>query len=141
MIIPFFLHALLMGVDEGIHLKRGLKKWERLGHPLDTLSVLVCVLYVLNTPFSESNFYVYLGLAIFSTIFVTKDEWVHARECGAFEQWLHSLLFILHPVLLYCIYVFWSENSFPQWFAPMPYGIALFGLYQLVYWNVVRRRE
>lgn len=137
--LPFIFHALLMGIDEGIHLKRGLKRWERWGHPLDTLTVLACVLFVLNAPFTESNVWVYLGLAIFSTLFVTKDEWVHAQECEAFEQWLHALLFILHPVLLYLVYVFWSQGVFPQWFLPMPYGIALFAGYQVVYWNFIRR--
>ena len=139
MFIPFALHALLMGIDEVIHHQRGLNKWERWGHPLDTLTVLACVLFVFNAPFSETNEMIYLALALFSTLFVTKDEWVHAKECKAFEQWLHALLFILHPVLLYLVYSFWSTNSFPVWLKPLPYGIALFGLYQLVYWNFLRR--
>ena len=139
--LPFLVHALLMGIDEWIHHKRGLKKWERLGHPLDTLTVLVCVLFVFNAPFSETNEIIYGCLALFSTLFVTKDEWVHAKECHAFEQWLHALLFILHPVLLFLIYRFWSQESFPDWFKPMPYGIAAFGLYQLIFWNVLRRQR
>jgi hypothetical protein len=138
-VLPFIFHALLMIVDEAIHLNRGLKRWERWGHPLDTLTVLICVLFVLNTTFTESTSWVYIGLATFSTLFITKDEWVHAHECKAFEQWLHALLFILHPILLYIVYLFWSQGGFPQWFKAMPYGIALFGVYQLVYWNFVRR--
>lgn len=141
MFIPFALHAILMGIDEVIHHQRGLKSWERWGHPLDTLTVLMCVLFVLYAPFNETNQMIYLALAIFSTLFVTKDEWVHARECNPFEQWLHALLFILHPVLLYLVYYFWSTNTYPFWFAPLPYGIALFGLYQLIYWNLLRRNR
>lgn len=141
MFIPFALHALIMGIDEVIHHKRGLKRWERWGHPLDTLTVLACILFVLNAPFNQTNQMIYLGLAIFSTLFVTKDEWVHSRECNPFEQWLHALLFILHPVLLYSVYYFWSMDAYPFWFIPLPYGVALFGLYQLVYWNVLRRKR
>ena len=139
MFIPFAIHALLMGIDEVIHHRRGLQRWERWGHPLDTLTVLACVLFALNAPFTDHNRWLYLALSVFSTLFVTKDEWVHARECKAFEQWLHAILFILHPILLYLVYFFWSESSFPDWFFPLPYGIAVFGAYQFIYWNVIRR--
>ena len=43
---------------------------------------------------------VYAGLAVFSCLFVTKAEWLHARLCGPGEQWIHSLLFLLQPAAL-----------------------------------------
>jgi hypothetical protein len=38
--IPFALQMCCMAVDEvHFHRQRGLPRWERLGHPLDTLTV------------------------------------------------------------------------------------------------------
>ncbi len=38
--IPFALQTCCMAVDEvHFHRQRGLPRWERLGHPLDTLTV------------------------------------------------------------------------------------------------------
>lgn len=138
--MAFGLHALIMGVDEFLHHQRGLSRWERLGHPLDTLTVLACVLYVISVSFNPTTRAVYLVLAIFSTVFITKDEWIHAERCPPLEHWLHSLLFILHPVLLGVIYFFWKEQVFPNWFVIIPYAIALLGLYQFIYWNLLRKK-
>ena len=33
------------------------------------------------------------GLAIFSCLLVTKDEFSHKQDCPAAEQWLHAILF------------------------------------------------
>ena len=138
MIIPFILHGFLMVLDEVIHLKRGLGRWERWGHPIDSLSVLICFIFPQITPNSETNEAIYLSLSIFSCLLITKDEWVHHKECLAFEQWLHSLLFILHPILLYIIYYFWKQNHFPVWLIQLPYLVGFFTLYQFFYWNFLR---
>lgn len=139
--LPLALHAVLMAVDEWLHHRRGLGRWERWGHPLDTLTVLACVLYVTQVEFAPSRTLTYAGLAIFSTIFVTKDEWVHARECAPFEQWLHALLFILHPVILYLLYAHWSKGELAAWTSGLPLGIGVFFLYQAGYWNLLRRAD
>ena len=61
LLTPFILQALLIFFDEGVfHLKRGLPKWERIGHPVDTLSVLACLVFVLLTPFSKAALWVYI---------------------------------------------------------------------------------
>jgi hypothetical protein len=97
----FLAHSAAMLVDElWFHRKRGLPRWERWGHPADTLTVLVCYAVALLLPPTRGNLAVYLGAAAFSTVFVTKDEWIHARRCGGGEMWLHAFLFVLHPVLL-----------------------------------------
>lgn len=139
--VLFGSHALLMSIDEAFHRRRGLKTWERWGHPLDTLTVLIVILFALTSDFNQTNLWIYAGLGIFSTLFVTKDEWIHQQHCNGTEHWLHSLLFILHPLIFILVYKFWSEDSFPAWFVMIPFLILGFGLYQLLYWNFLRRKS
>src|SRR5438105_13033611 len=102
-LIPFILQAIAMIFDEGyFHIRRGLPRWERIGHPVDTLSVIACMGFVLFVPFSTSTLVGYIALAAFSSILVTKDEFVHKHHCPATEQWLHALFFTLHPITLTC---------------------------------------
>ena len=98
---PFLLHAIGMLIDEAwFHRRRGLPRWERLGHPLDTLTVLACYALALALPATGAGAAVYFCAAVFSCIFITKDEWVHVRHCTGGEMWLHAFLFVMHPVLL-----------------------------------------
>ena len=98
--IPFFLQGGAMFADEFyFHRKRGLHRWERIGHPLDTITVLLCYLYLLFSPVTQENIYIYGGLAIFSWLFVTKDEFVHARS--ALLQNTGYMLFFLFFILLF----------------------------------------
>lgn len=154
-LLPFGLQALVMVFDEGIfHVKRGLPQWERIGHPLDTLSVLVCMGFVLLVPFSEFNLYIYAALAAFSSILVTKDEFVHKHHCPPSEQWLHALLFTLHPITLITAGFIWpvvqgvevapwitrwlNEPTYLHAFLQGQWAImSLFFLYQIVFWNFV----
>jgi hypothetical protein len=54
LILPFVAQGLAIAVDEFyFHRKRGLPRWERVGHPVDTFSVLLCFLFVLFVPYSE----------------------------------------------------------------------------------------
>ena len=140
---PFLIQGCAMLVDEFyFHRRRGLGKWERLGHPLDTLTVLACFCWLTVTEPNMQNLMVFVSLAFFSCLFVTKDEWVHAKECPATEQWLHALLFVLHPL------VFLSAGSF--WWFQLPTAefiligqVALllaFICYQIVYWNFMRKK-
>lgn len=139
-LLPSLLLAPLMFWDEFYyHYKRGLPQWERWGHPLDTFTVAACYGWALASTPSLPNQWVYFGLSVFSTLFITKDEWVHSKECGAGESQLHALLFTLHPMVLLGLFHFWSRpEHFPrniffcQWL-----GILCFGLYQLTYWNFI----
>jgi len=127
--LVFAAHATLMAIDEGIfHRKRFLPRWERIGHPLDTLSVIIPVSVLYFLPAQEPLFMV---LAIFSCLFVTKDEWVHSEHCEATENWLHALLFILHPIIFYASWKLIRDPFFPAVLVAM----GLWGLYQAVYWN------
>lgn len=153
LLTPFIVQMLVIGIDEFyFHLRRGLPKWERWGHPLDTLTVLVCFVVVLYAPFTPFMLKVYIALAVFSCVFVTKDEFVHKDCCPASEQWLHAVLFINHPVVLTSAGLLWpiiDAKRSPTWLSGLfPHAellrfillgqtvcIALFLLYQTVYWN------
>jgi hypothetical protein len=135
-VLPMALQGLLMLVDElHFHRKRGLPRWERWGHPIDTLSVLLCYGLALSLPAVASNIVWYLLAAGASCLLITKDELVHAQRCAPAEQWLHSLLFVLHPVVLGAAGLLWlAQERGALWLSA---GLtAAFGVYQVVYWNV-----
>ncbi len=138
--LPFLIQAFAIGFDEFyFHLKRGLPRWERIGHPVDTLSTIACFAYVLFTPYSTASLPYFITLCIISSLLITKDEWVHRKHCEGREQWLHALLFINHPLLLIALGILWSFfTKHPLFFvfASIQLGLsALFFSYQLIYWN------
>jgi hypothetical protein len=159
LLIPFALQAILIIFDEWVfHLKRGLPKWERIGHPLDTLTVLATLSYALFIPCTTTSLWGYVALAIFSCLFITKDEFVHKQHCPASEQWVHALLFINHPFLLAAIGMIWhclSSASPPSWLAfcsskktmlhQLLIGqmlfVSSFMCYQIVYWNFIWKEK
>lgn len=143
-----------MMVDEFyFHQRRGLGRWERIGHPLDTLSVLFFYLFLILFSPSEGAVLVAIGIGIFSSTLITKDEFVHSKECGAGEQWLHSLLFVLHPLVLLSALMLWPLRHFAVlptdwgWLATfrgleslLPVFFVLSGLmffHQVVFWNLM----
>jgi len=130
------LQTAAMLVDElYFHRRRGLPRWERVGHPVDTLSVLACYALALASTPNEANLVAYAALAAFSCLLVTKDELVHSARCSAGEQWLHALLFVLHPIVLGGAALLWfrHERGLLALLASLTAG---FGLYQITYWNV-----
>lgn len=141
LVIPLALQALAMLVDEGyFHRRRGLPRWERIGHPLDTLTIAACLAWLVGVdPTAAYAVPGYLALAVISTLFVTKDEPVHARLCGAAEHWLHAVLFVLHPIVLGACAVLWQRGE--TWLlAGQLAATCAFLAYQVVYWNVLRDR-
>ena len=137
-IVPFLIQAPLIVCDEWLfHRKRDLPKWERLGHPLDTLSVLVALLLPAYFSYSPFLLKVYIALSILSCLMVTKDEWVHKHHCPAAEHWVHALLFLNHPILLAAGGFLWASDV--NWAAPFLKTQTLFAFllmsYQVVYWN------
>jgi len=139
-VVPVALQAFAMIADEvWFHRRRELPRWERIGHPLDTLTIAICLAWLLVAHPSSTALGVYVGLAITSTLFVTKDEWVHAKHCTAGEQWLHSLLFVLHPIVLAAFALTWWTGSTGLLAGQLAVTLG-FLLYQVVYWNVVEPR-
>lgn len=150
--IPFILQICVIALDEIVfHLKRDLPKWERMGHPLDTLTVIACFAFVYWIPYDAAMTGWYIVLALFSTVFVTKDEFVHKEHCPAAEQWLHALLFVNHSLMLGCLGLIWPHLHGHEFFSFLPHhnvlnwlvigqmaGGTCFCLYQIIYWNFIR---
>jgi len=150
-LIPFIIQGMVIFLDEYVyHLKRGLPKWERIGHPLDTLSVIACFAFVLFVPYESFMIKYYVMAAIFSCLLITKDEFVHKHHCPAAEQWLHAILFVNHSVLLVAMGLMWPKIHGQEIFDWLPSSqilipflwvqalfAALFFLYQIIYWNFV----
>lgn len=142
LLIPFVLQGIAMFFDEFyFHRKRGLPMWERVGHPLDTISVLSCYLVIYFLPFTELNLNIYIGLCAFSCLLITKDEFVHTQLCDAAENWLHAVLFVLHPLTFIAAGIMWKENLFPSFIFMQPFVISVFLIYQIVYWSPFENKK
>lgn len=145
LLIPFAIQAVAVFIDEFyFHHQRGLGLWERLGHPFDTLSVISVYVFCLLAPYTFLNLIFGISIATFSCIFVTKDEFVHKKLCAAEEQWLHSILFLVHSLTSFILIGFWylNQKSIPTLFSIKSFFsiqiliLILFMIYQIVYWNL-----
>ena len=136
LLLPAALQALVMFADELVfHRRRGLPRWERLGHPLDTLTAALCYGWLVVVPASTANALgIYVALCAFSCLFITKDELVHARLCEPLETWLHAVLFVLHPIVFLAFGVIWQLGLAP-WAPKAALALTMmFGAYQVTYW-------
>jgi hypothetical protein len=143
LLVPVVLQAVVMAVDEGVfHRRRGLPRWERIGHPVDTLSVAAAYAWlVYASPAAPHALAVYIGLAAFSSLLVTKDEPIHAKVCTPGEQWAHALLFVLHPVVFLAFGVIWWQGLAPAVLVGQLVLTLGFATYQLVYWRFWWKRQ
>lgn len=136
-VVLLVLQGILMGIDEVyFHRRRGLGQWESWGHPIDTLSFLAAALIA----FAPVDFFfglrqeIFLGAAIFSSVLITKDEFIHQKECTGAESWLHALLFVLHPPALWALWEI--GNSQHRNLLAIEIGlISLVFCGQILYWN------
>ena len=132
----FASQAAFMLVDEFyFHRRRRLPLWERVGHPLDTLTVLLCYALTLLTSPSDAAIGGYVAAAVFSCVFVTKDEFMHAKLCTPVEHWLHAVLFVLHPVVLTFVGFLWVQGEHRVLLTVQAAVTFAFGIYQTAYWN------
>lgn len=135
---PFLLQGLIISVDEFYsHKKRGLSKAEMKSHIIDTSLLMLSLSFVIFTPRTTMNESIFYVLALASCLVVTKDEWIHAKECDGFESWLHALLFLLHPLVLVSAFLNWGQSWLLGPLAAMSgfLAIQLWGLF-----NVQRQR-
>lgn len=153
--IPFAIQAVAIIADEVFfHWKRGLPKWERIGHPLDTLSVLICLVFPLVFTVTPTTIKIFIALCVLSCLLITKDEVIHKHHCPTSEMWLHALLFVNHPILMVAVGLLWPQiqnSPSPAWIAnwldqPLLLKefllsqialVSLFFLYQALYWNLL----
>jgi hypothetical protein len=135
-LLAFVAQAAAMLFDEGVfHRRRRLPRWERVGHPLDTGTVLLCYAWLLAARPSDAHLVVYVGLVMASSLFITKDERLHATHCTAAEHWLHAVLFVLHPIVLFGAAWLWWSRRFELVLVAQVALTSAFALYQLLYWN------
>lgn len=129
------IQGLLMAIDEfSFHKMRGLRKWERIGHPIDSLFYSIPLFISAFLPASELNRVLFVGASVFSCLLITKDEFVHMRECGPSEHWVHACLFLLHPAILYGIALLWKAQEAQALRVVLPIAVTCFGFYQFFYW-------
>ena len=134
--MPFLLQGALMGIDEQFHIRRGLGLWERIGHPLDTVTVLIPFTFVAINDHSESKFRIFVLLAVFSSLFITKDEIIHAGVCRKAECWLHALLFLIHPMIFVSTAILWKSHPEDIFLVIQPVVVGLFLIYQILRWSI-----
>jgi hypothetical protein len=135
--VPFFFQGAVMAVDEFyFHERRDLPLWERVGHPLDSLTTFITLLIPVLLSFDSFSQKLFLSFAIFSCFFITKDEFIHSGKCSGVEHWLHALLFILHPLIFMATYLLWINNPESLFLRFQLYLVAGFMVYQIVRWNV-----
>lgn len=140
LVLVFGVQGILSLVDEFFfHRWRPLPRWERIGHPLDTLSLAGCVTFAAYVDTGTRSAWILLGGCAFSCLLVTKDEWVHSRLVGPAEGWIHALLFVIHPVVCFAVFGVWYAAD-PHGVLP-PLAVILFSYaaYQFVYWNLLRK--
>ncbi len=106
--LPFGLQGLAMAFDEfGFHRRRAVPRWEWMGHALDTLVFLACLTLPLLVAPTPPNIRLFAWMALGSCLLITKDEFIHQRLCSGGEHWLHAVLFILHPIVLFATALLW----------------------------------
>ncbi len=134
------LQAALMIVDERVfHRARTLGEWESWGHVADSAVFAAALAPAALLAPTRGAALLYAALAAASTVLVTKDEWIHARECGGTEQWLHALLFVLHPCVLLAVGALWARGEDGLLRAGLPAVVAAYSFYQWLYWIGGRR--
>lgn len=136
LILPIGLQGVAMFFDEFyFHHKRGLPTWEKIGHPIDSFFVFLCYFFLnFNLP-TPGNIKVYIALCAFSCLLITKDEFVHTERCEAKENWLHALLFVLHPITFLAAGFIWYNQPNAPFLMIQSTIIFVFMLYQIFYWG------
>lgn len=136
LLLPLVLQGVFIFLDEFLfHRKRGLGTWEVWGHPLDTLTVGFVFSIAAFTEYNSTNEMIFLGASIFSSLFVTKDEFIHAKFCPPMEHWLHAILFLLHPISFLAAWALWREALLIEALQLQTLLILGFMLYQITYWG------
>jgi hypothetical protein len=136
LILPIILQAIAMVFDElYFHRKRGLPLWEKIGHPIDTFSVIACYAFLVAKNPNEVNMKIYIGLCAFSCLLITKDEFVHTQKCVASENWLHAVLFVLHPITFLASGIIWEKNLNQTFLKTQLLILIIVMIYQIIYWR------
>ena len=139
----YFQGLIILWDDLYFHRKRGLPFFERWGHPLDTISYLAALLFPYYNLPTNLNQIVFAAIALFSTVFITKDEFLHFKLCGSTEMWIHAMAFSLHPICLGIVGYVWiqSPQQYQQTSLFIIAPIFIFLFYQVIYWNFIWQKK
>ena len=150
-LLTFVVQVFAISIDEFyFHRIRRLPLWERISHPIDTMLFTTCISISLFLPPHSPIIEWYIIIAILSTLLITKDEFIHPSLCSPAEHWIHSILFILHPIVLIEVFIFWTM---PQLFSTHILSILQIGLkllfffsllflfFQIVFWGVYDKQR
>lgn len=130
------LQALLLSVDELVyHRRRGLGRFERIGHPVDSFCFFLPLAVQAWLPAEAPYTYVYVVLALLSSLVITKDEFIHVAHCSASEQWLHAMLFVVHAPVLVGLGALWWLDAGSGLRHGAPWMVLGFLTHQIVYWG------
>lgn len=137
------LHGILFRIDEfKFHRKRGVQKVELINALFDGFLFLSALAIPLFADFSYWAEKIYIALAIVSCLSISKNEFFYkGLEFG--ERVTHSLLYVLHPVILFAYYDGWKVNYFDKhyyvWLVQLLYVFLGFQAvaYQIIYWNYI----
>ncbi len=133
------------------HFARGLPRWEHLGHPLDTFTVLAPILWQGFSLRSQDNLTVSIVAAAFSCLFVIKNKFAHTDVSAPAEHVNYALMFVLYPLVFAALALLWPFYHAPAgaivWLEqfrglesalPIQSSIlTLYMIYQAVYWNLI----
>jgi 2-polyprenyl-6-hydroxyphenyl methylase/3-demethylubiquinone-9 3-methyltransferase len=131
--------ALMLADEFAFHRARTLGEWESWGHVADSAVFAATLLLPALAAPAGRAVPIFVAAAIFSTVLVTKDQWIHARECGGGEHWVHALLFSLHPCVLIAFAALWARGEGAAARFALPAIVAGFSVYQWAYWIGGRR--
>jgi hypothetical protein len=133
--------ALIIWDELYFHRRRGLGRWERVGHPLDSMGMALCLGFLyFSQPHPEMRA-MYSVLAVASCLGVTKDEWIHAKQCQPPEQWLHACLFLLHSAILVTAFFSWTAGAESRTLLLGACGALGLGILQIGIWSTAWRER
>lgn len=145
LLLPLILQGVLVGVDELFcHRSRGLSLLEARLHIIDTLLAALPLLVILVAgQITSSTMAIYTVVSTLSCLSITKEEGLHQKVCGPWEHWIHSLMFMVHPLVYISLGYQWVNNTANLAPIALTYFIMMlsFTLYQLVYWHSTHKRQ
>ncbi len=128
--------ACLMAADEFVwHARRGLGAVERWSHLADALAFAAALAPAALLPPGPRALLLYAALAVFSTLLITKDEWLHADACAPGEHWSHAVLFALHPAVLIAVGALWTRGEGALLRTALPLAALGWGLWRFRAWR------
>jgi hypothetical protein len=128
----FAVYGLILFIDEfAFHRRKGLA--ERRSQALDTFWMAACAGVVSFVEYGDMPRLVFGGLSLISMIWMTRNQFEHARHATPGEHYLHSLQFVLHPILLITLMAVWQFIDGAGLVVGMVLPFSTGGLRPLVY--------